>query len=95
MTVTGFEVLDKSVQTTNIWLTEISEKIGPDRRLAWHVVLRVLRDWLTAEEAAHLAAQLPLVIRGAFRDQYRPSARPGVFRSRDELVRASRQDSAT
>jgi uncharacterized protein (DUF2267 family) len=90
MAVTGLEVLDKSVQTTNIWLNEISEKIGPDRRLAWHVlgvVLRVLRDRLTAEEAAHLAAQLPLVVRGAYYDQYRPSARPDVFRSRAEFVR--------
>lgn len=90
MSTTGLEVLDKSIQTTNVWLNEISEKIGPDRRLAWHVlgtVLRVLRDRLTADDAAHLAAQLPLVIRGAFYDQYRPSVQPEVFRSRDEFIR--------
>lgn len=89
MTVTGLEVLDKSVQATNVWLNEISERIGPDRKLAWHVlgvVLRVLRDRLTTEEAAHLAAQLPLVVRGAYYDQYRPSVQPDVFRSREELL---------
>jgi uncharacterized protein (DUF2267 family) len=67
MSATGLEVLDKSVQTTNIWLDEIMEGIGPDRRLAWHslrAVLHALRDRLPLDQAAHLGAQLPIVIRG-------------------------------
>jgi hypothetical protein len=28
---TGLEAFDKSIQTTNIWLNEIMEDIGPDR----------------------------------------------------------------
>lgn len=35
MSSAGLEVFDKTVQTTNIWLNEIAEEIGPDRQLAW------------------------------------------------------------
>jgi uncharacterized protein (DUF2267 family) len=76
MSATGLDVFDKSINTTNIWLNEISSEIGPDRQLAWHVlgvVLRTLRDRLPAQDAAHLAAQLPLIVRGAFYEQYRPT----------------------
>ena len=57
--------------------------------MAWRalgVVLRALRDRLTVEDAAHLAAQLPLVVRGAFYEQYRPAVQPDPMRSREEFV---------
>ena len=49
MATTGLDVFDKTLQTTNIWLDEIMEVIGPDRQVAWHVlgaVLRTLHDRL-------------------------------------------------
>jgi hypothetical protein len=30
------DVFDKTLQTTNIWLDEIMEVVGPDRQVAWH-----------------------------------------------------------
>jgi uncharacterized protein (DUF2267 family) len=90
MSTTGLEVFDKSIHTTNTWLKEIADEMGTDRHLAWQAlgaVLRVLRDRLTADDAAHLAAQLPLVVRGAFYDQYRPATQPDVtIRSRDAFI---------
>ncbi len=61
MSTTGLDVFDKTLQTTNIWLDEIGEcdGIGPDRQRCYHAlraVLFALRDRLTVEEAAHLAA---------------------------------------
>lgn len=88
MATTGLEVVDKSLQTTHIWLDEIMEVLGPDRQVAWHVlgaVLRSLRDRLTPELAAHLGAQLPLMIRGAYYDQYQPSKMPEKMRSVEEF----------
>ena len=85
MSATGLDVFDKTVQTTNIWLDEIMEKMGPDRHVAWHIlgaVLRALRDRIPVDEAAHLAAQLPLLIRGTYYDQWHPAA--GVKKSRTE-----------
>ena len=75
MSTTGLEVFDRTLQITHIWLDEIMETVGPDRNVAWHAlgaVLRSLRDRLPPELAAHLAAQLPLLVRGTYYDRYRP-----------------------
>ncbi|WP_026621655.1 DUF2267 family protein [Ensifer sp. WSM1721] len=90
MSATGLDVFDKTLQTTNIWLGEIMEHHGPDRKVAWHilnVVLRALRDRLPPEVAAHLGAELPLLVRGAYYDQYRPNHQPDkATRSLDEFL---------
>jgi uncharacterized protein (DUF2267 family) len=89
MASTGLEVWDKSLQTTNIWLDEIMEEPGPDRQTAWHApgaVLRALRDRLPIELAAHLGAQLPLILRGAYYDQWRPGAPHEPVRHLDEFL---------
>src|SRR6516225_5392039 len=89
MATTGLEVFDKTLHTTNLWLDEISAEIGPDRHLAWHVlgaVLRSIRDEMQVEQSAHFAAQLPLLIRGAYFDQYRPATQPAEHRSHDDFI---------
>lgn len=89
MTATGLDVLDKTVQTTNIWLNEIMEDHGDDRQVAWHIlgaVLHALRDRLPADLAAHLGAELPLLIRGLYYDQYEPAKQPDVTRSLDAFL---------
>lgn len=76
MSTTGLDVFDHTLHTTNAWLGEIEAYIGPDRKLAWKVlttVLRTLRDGLQADLAAHLGAQLPLLVRGGYYDYYEPS----------------------
>lgn len=89
MSATGLDVFDKTIQTTNIWLDEIMAEMGPDRQIAWHIlgaVLRTLRDRLPPDLAAHLGAQLPLLVRGVYYDQYVPSATPDKIRSLDEFL---------
>jgi len=79
MSATGLDVFDKTLQTTNIWLNEIKERLGPDEQLAWKVltvVLHRLRNRLPVDLAAHLSAPLPLLIRGVYYDQYEPSKQP-------------------
>lgn len=90
MSMSGLEVWDKSLQTSNIWLNEICDRIGPDKQLAWKVlstVLHKLRDRLPVELAAHLGTQLPLIVRGVYYDQYRPAAQPMDWRTANEFVR--------
>ena len=89
MSANGLPFFDNTLQTTHIWLDQIMERIGPDRQIAWKVlstVLHKLRDRLPAESSAHLAAQLPLLIRGVYYDQYRPSEQPTDCRTREAFV---------
>lgn len=89
MSATGLEVFDKTLQTTNIWLDEIMDAIGPDRHTAWKVlstVLHKLRDRLQPDLAAHLAAQLPLLVRGAYYDLYEPAKQPTDSHTAQEFV---------
>lgn len=89
MSTTGLDVFDKTLQSTNLWLDEIMADIGPDRRAAWKIlstVLHKLRDRLGPDLAAHLAAQLPLLVRGAYYDLYEPSKQPTDVDSADDFV---------
>lgn len=89
MSATGLDVFDRTLQTTNIWLDEIMQVVGPDRKLAWKVlsvVLHKLRDRLPVATAAHLGAQLPLLVRGVYYDQFEPEKQPTDWRTFDEFV---------
>jgi uncharacterized protein (DUF2267 family) len=89
MSTLGLEVFDRTFQTTNIWLDEIMAELGPDRQIAWKVlstVLHKLRDMLQPELAAHLGAQLPLLVRGVYYDLYEPAKQPTSLRTRDDFV---------
>src|SRR5829696_9998935 len=89
MSSTGLEVFDKTLQITNTWLGDIMEMLGPDRQIAWHVlgaVLRTVRDRVPLGLAAHLGAQLPLLVRGTYYDQWHPREEPAKWRSLDEFL---------
>jgi uncharacterized protein (DUF2267 family) len=89
MSANGLEVFDRTLETTHIWLNEICNDLGPDKQVAWKVlstVLHKLRDRLTLNLAAHLGAQLPLLVRGVYYDQFEPGKMPSECRSRDEFV---------
>jgi uncharacterized protein (DUF2267 family) len=99
MSANGLEVFDKTLQTTHIWLDQIMAEAAVERHTAWKalgVVLRTLRDRVPVELAAHLSAELPLLIRGAFYDQYQPAQQPTPIRSLDEFqaIIAARLDGA-
>jgi uncharacterized protein (DUF2267 family) len=58
-----------------------------ESRQAAGVVLRALRDRLTADEAAHAAAQLPRELKELWAGGRRPAGRPLKLRRREFLER--------
>jgi uncharacterized protein (DUF2267 family) len=73
-------IIERSVEKTHIWLKEIAEELGDeDRQYAYRAlraVLHTLRDRLTVDVAAKLAAQLPTLIRGIYYEDWDPSRTP-------------------
>ncbi len=85
----GLQILDRNINVTNEWLNGIAVVTGGSKQQAYHVLrrgLHVLRDRMTVEEAAHLAAQLPHFVRGVFYESYRPAATPTTQRSLAEFL---------
>ena len=65
------EVFDASLQKTQVWLNDLMSELGWEEKpqkacLALRTALHSLRDRLTNEEAVHLGAQLPILIRGIY-----------------------------
>lgn len=89
MSRTGVDSLDRSIDRTNQWLHDVATSFGTeDRRLAYRVTrswLHTLRDRLPVPVAAHLAAQLPELLRGVFYEGWNPSRVPAKY-DRDEYI---------
>jgi uncharacterized protein (DUF2267 family) len=80
MSLTGLSAFDSTLQTTNVWLKDLSESMGwSDRHKAYYAlraVLHVLRDHLTIDEVVTLGAQLPLLVRGFYYEGWHPADKP-------------------
>jgi uncharacterized protein (DUF2267 family) len=83
------DAIERSVHKTNEWLSDLATELGiEDKEDAWRILkvyLQMLRDQLTIDEAAQLAAQLTLVLRGAFFEGFDPG-RQDKLRDRDEFL---------
>lgn len=80
MSETDPSIIERNVEKVHIWLNELSHELGEeDRQYAYRAlraVLHALRDRLTVDVAATLAAQLPTFIRGVYYEDWVPSSTP-------------------
>jgi uncharacterized protein (DUF2267 family) len=96
MSDVGYSAFTTTVSKTNRVLKDIEEAYGwPKERReqsysALRSVLHALRDRLTIQEAADLAAQLPMLIRGLYYEGWSPSRVPVKMRSSQFLERVRR-----
>jgi uncharacterized protein (DUF2267 family) len=90
MSDTEPSIIQHSVEKTHIWLNEVAEALGDeDHRYAYRAlraVLHALRDRLTVDVAAKLAAQLPLLIRGVYYEDWDPSRTPLAIHDVDTFL---------
>src|SRR5665648_105315 len=80
MSQTGLKVFDRTVQESNEWLGELEKDLhAEDRQRAYislRSVLQALRDRLPPPEAVHLGAQLPMLRRGVYYEDWTISGKP-------------------
>jgi uncharacterized protein (DUF2267 family) len=86
-TLTPFE---STIQTTNVWLNDILELLGwREQHQAYHAlraVLHALRDRLPVDQAAALAAQLPMLVRGFYYEGWHPHGKPVKERHQEQFL---------
>ena len=94
--LTGLQSLETSIHKTNDWLNELATELGiSDKHQALDGLrssLHVLRDRLPVDSTAHLAAQLPTVIRGLYFEGWKPAHVPKKVRDKDEFLTQLRQE---
>jgi uncharacterized protein (DUF2267 family) len=98
MSTTGLEVFDRTVQETNVWLKSLMTKLSTEDRHVAYVALRAslhtVRDRIGPENAVHLGAQLPMLIRGLYYEGWRMAATQTRERHKDAFLAHLRKDLA-
>jgi len=83
-------VFVNSLNKAEEWLAELAAELGWDDRqhayAALRATLHTLRDRLPVDEAADLAAQLPLLVRGIYFEGWNPSATPVKVRDSETFL---------
>ena len=90
MNTTGVTTLDHTVQQTNAWLKSVEEELVLGSRQeayrALRAVLHALRDRLPAEVAIKLGAQLPILVRGFYYENWHAAGTPTRERHLEEFA---------
>ena len=90
MTVDTVNVFEHTIEITHTWLHDLMERLGwQDKHRAYvalRAVLHALRDRLSVNDASHLAAQLPMLIRGFYYEGYHPAGKPLAERKKSAFL---------
>jgi uncharacterized protein (DUF2267 family) len=82
--------MNHSIQVTNEWVHQIDEMVPwNDSNQSFRLMratLQTVRDLLVVDEAAQLAAQLPIYLRGVYFEGWDPSKTPSQHREKSDVI---------
>ncbi|MCK5497562.1 MAG: DUF2267 domain-containing protein [Gammaproteobacteria bacterium] len=83
-------VFDKTEQKTMHWMNGIATSMGSTDKQRSYTILRAVlhatRDRLIPDEAVHLGAQLPMLVRGFYYEGWHPRDKPKRYRHKSEFL---------
>ena len=90
MALTGLQSLDATINKTQRWIAEVRDGLEIEDReralAALRAVLHVLRDHLPLQAAVALGAQLPLLVRGMYYENWQPEAKHSKPHSKTDVA---------
>jgi uncharacterized protein (DUF2267 family) len=93
--MTRIRAFERTLHTSDRWVGDMAKEMGEPEDQAYgamRAVLHTLRDRLPHNESAHLAAQLPTLVRGVYYEGWRPSETPMGYHAAEEfLVRVAHE----
>jgi uncharacterized protein (DUF2267 family) len=86
----SIHTLNKTLEKTNEWLTELAETGPFDSKekaySALRAVLHTIRDRLGVNQAIHFAAEFPILLKGIYFDNWDPNHNPSKERTREAFL---------
>jgi uncharacterized protein (DUF2267 family) len=90
MARSGALAIDRAEEVAHAWMDELGDYLNwsDDKRIfgLLRASLHAIRDFLSVEEAAQLAAQLPVLIRGVYFEGWNPTLNPAKPRHLDAFM---------
>jgi uncharacterized protein (DUF2267 family) len=84
------KVIERTVALSNEWLKQLDSQLGWNNKQRTYRLFRetlhALRDCLGVNEVAHLASEMPMLIRGIYYEGWQPSATPIADNDREAFV---------
>ena len=88
------QLFRETIEKTNQWLRELADRLKwDDPRLVYRALrttLHLLRDRLPVNEAVDLAQEFPLMIKGLYFENWKPSRTPNKDLNREGFLEAIR-----
>lgn len=84
-----FDVFERSLHATHVWINDIADDMDVDAQESYHAlkaVLHALRDHLSIDKSAQLAAQLPTHMRGIYYSEWTPTTKDVKSRSKKKFM---------
>lgn len=88
--MTQHSIFDNTEQKTMRWVGDVASGMGStDMRRSYKIlraVLHATRDRLVPDEAVHLGAQLPMLVRGFYYEGWHPHDKPRKYRDKGPFL---------